>query len=303
MNETELRSLADWAKAWDVLPPTTNRQIAKLRQHHTKLLQHPEIPGAEHMIEILDTLLAVPDSMTDLEIRLWSNVCIVDDEDSCWEFKGYRTPNTDDGVIGYEGKINNSRKTIQSHRLAYMLANGVVESGIPQGIYIRHTCDNPPCSRPKHLIPGTHAENMRDKFERGRGRGKAEQRGEENDSAILTAAIVIEARRRFKAGASAPSLCKDYGVTASGMHQALSGMTWSHLNGIEAPTKGLHRSGSLLNEDDIRTIRAEYEAVADPTLKRDLAAREVMADLAKRYRVGIPNIYAIIKRKSWKHVE
>lgn len=32
----------------------------------------------------------------------------------------------------------------------------------------RHTCDYPPCVNPRHLIDGTHADNMADMAERGR---------------------------------------------------------------------------------------------------------------------------------------
>lgn len=34
---------------------------------------------------------------------------------------------------------------------------------------VRHTCDNPPCVNPLHLLPGTHADNEQDKARRGRG--------------------------------------------------------------------------------------------------------------------------------------
>lgn len=37
-----------------------------------------------------------------------------------------------------------------------------------RGVVARHTCDNPRCINPEHIIPGTHADNNRDRAERGR---------------------------------------------------------------------------------------------------------------------------------------
>lgn len=39
---------------------------------------------------------------------------------------------------------------------------------IPDGLLIRHTCDNRICINPAHLLIGTVADNMKDCIERGR---------------------------------------------------------------------------------------------------------------------------------------
>ena len=79
---------------------------------------------------------------------------------------------------GY-GQVAVAGKVLKTHRLAYELVNGA----IPTGMCVRHKCDNPPCCNPEHLEVGTHAENMRDKKERGRQIGMI---GETNGRAKMT---------------------------------------------------------------------------------------------------------------------
>jgi len=58
---------------------------------------------------------------------------------------------------------------------------------VPQGLILRHTCDNPACINPEHLVPGTHADNVADRVQRGRSAA-----GGKNGRAKLTPAIVRE---------------------------------------------------------------------------------------------------------------
>ena len=62
---------------------------------------------------------------------------------------------------GY-GAFNTGVKTTTAYRYSYELH----KEKIPDGLLVRHTCDNRKCVNPEHLILGTNTDNMRDKRER-----------------------------------------------------------------------------------------------------------------------------------------
>ncbi|MBT8085976.1 MAG: HNH endonuclease [Woeseia sp.] len=57
-----------------------------------------------------------------------------------------------------------------THRLMYEIAYGE----IPQGAFICHHCDNPPCCNPAHLYAGNAKTNQRDARERNRRDAQAD---------------------------------------------------------------------------------------------------------------------------------
>jgi len=65
---------------------------------------------------------------------------------------------------GY-GDVNyNNGSRMKAHRASYIAHNGP----IPEGLVVRHTCDNKGCIEPRHLLIGTVLDNARDAVERGR---------------------------------------------------------------------------------------------------------------------------------------
>jgi hypothetical protein len=122
--------------------------------------------------------------------------------DECWEWQGSRDH------LGY-GHIRRSKGesgSILAHRVSYELFNGP----IPEGLDIRHRCDNPPCVNPHHLEPGTVQDNMRDMHTRGRRGRNATTRSD----AKLTDDQVREIRQRWELGGTTQrTLAAEYNVT------------------------------------------------------------------------------------------
>lgn len=60
-----------------------------------------------------------------------------------------------------------------AHQASYIIHKGE----IPEGLHVRHKCDNPACVNPDHLDLGTHQDNMADKALRGSTRAKSGIKG------------------------------------------------------------------------------------------------------------------------------
>lgn len=81
------------------------------------------------------------------------------DADSCWEYQASRCY-----LRGGYGQFWLDGQMRRAHRVAYVLAFGP----IPDGMLVRHSCDNPPCVNPFHLLLGTYEDNTQDCIRRGR---------------------------------------------------------------------------------------------------------------------------------------
>jgi hypothetical protein len=87
--------------------------------------------------------------------RFWSQVDI-QSPNICWVWVGKKAP----GKYNY-GRFGNKHS---ASRFSWELANGA----IPDGMFVLHKCDNPPCVNPNHLFLGTQQDNMDDMKNKGR---------------------------------------------------------------------------------------------------------------------------------------
>jgi hypothetical protein len=121
--------------------------------------------------------------------------------DACWPWLGRRDRD------GY-GRIQVKGKAKGAHVVALELATG---EPVPSGELVRHSCDNPPCCNPLHLLSGDHADNSADAKERGRTLS-----GERCSSAKLSDEQADEIRRLCAGGKYGifTQLAKKFGVSS-----------------------------------------------------------------------------------------
>lgn len=85
---------------------------------------------------------------------------VVKNEKGCWGWLG---------VISHYNYalLQSAGKKIVASRASWIIHKGP----IPDGLFICHKCDNPPCTNPDHLFLGTQKDNMGDCLQKGRHSG------------------------------------------------------------------------------------------------------------------------------------
>jgi len=120
---------------------------------------------------------------------------------------------------GY-GKFKVNRRTQMASRVAWLLCVGP----IPDGLWVLHRCDNPPCVNPAHLFLGTSEDNVADRDAKGRVR-----HGETHPCAKLKASEVASIRSLHSEGASLWFLAGKFGVTSAHISDIVNGRKWKQL--------------------------------------------------------------------------
>lgn len=109
-----------------------------------------------------------------------------------------------------------------AHRVSWRLLVGE----IPEGAFVLHHCDVPPCIRPEHLFLGDHAANMADMAAKGRCK---EQRGRRHALTRLTEADVVAMRQEWARGDKLKDIAARRSISESTASYIVNGRTWTHV--------------------------------------------------------------------------
>lgn len=88
-------------------------------------------------------------NVIDLPERMAHRIVVT--EAGCWEWQGSRG-HKGHGMVWFSGRMR------PVHRVVFELLTGLSTASAED---MDHLCRNPPCCRPDHVEPVTHAENMR----------------------------------------------------------------------------------------------------------------------------------------------
>jgi hypothetical protein len=153
--------------------------------------------------------------------RLYLRIRKTNNKDDCWEWIGIRDR---DGYGTFSFRTESGKREQRAHRVSWILEHGE----IPDGLWVLHDCDNPPCCNPNHLMLGDNDLNSKHRTERGRNNPP---RGERAAAAKLTTSQVIEIRRRAELGPLGIQrrLAKEFGVGYKAISKIVTGIRWAHV--------------------------------------------------------------------------
>ena len=136
------------------------------------------------------------------QARFWNKVNVIPQSNSaqCWEWQGGTLPN------GYGVASIGQSKTMLAHRFVASLTSDITDK------VVIHSCDNPLCVRPDHLIVGSQQDNIDDMFAKGR------------NSAKVNPVIVKDIRTKFL---TRPEYAAKYGISIHTVGEIQRRQTWA----------------------------------------------------------------------------
>jgi len=173
-------------------------------------------------------------------------------------------------------------KMKRASRYVYELYSGE----IPKGFVIRHTCDNPSCINPDHLLVGTHADNVADKVSRDRC-AKLENNGRHK----LT---IEQVKTIYFSDNSQTNLAKEYKVTRRVIYDIINKNTWKSITKDFPVINRTKHYGRLFGDKNVNN------KLDEKNILEIYLSKEKSKFLAEKYNISISTINDIRNRRTWK---
>jgi hypothetical protein len=132
--------------------------------------------------------------------------------DGCWYWTGYALKS------GY-GQLSVNNYPVTAHTFSYK-----IHKGDTAGLCVRHSCDQPICVNPDHLLLGTKGDNSRDMKER-----KRSTIGVKNSHAKLDDTSVSIIREAVSRGFKVKDLARYFKMSGSQVRLIKNGGSWKHV--------------------------------------------------------------------------
>jgi len=246
----------------------------------------------------------------DDEDRFWKKVDIRGSDD-CW---GWTASKNNDGY----GQFHFKRKCRRAHRVVLVIFGRM---NISDDVVVMHTCDNPSCVNPNHLVIGTQSENMWDASKKGRlfhsdetKKGMSEIKSGENNP--MFGKRHSDEEKKVMSERQGGKKNSFFGMnhseeTKKRISESLKGekspfwmkrgekssnwgikRTKSEKKRMSLAVQGENNPMAKLTVDDVLKIRKMYK-VSDTSY----------VEIAEVFSVSPVTIRDIIKRRRWKHVK
>lgn len=138
------------------------------------------------------------------------------DSNGCWIWGGTLS-------AGY-GCMTILKKSKRVHQVSWSITRGKL---IPSGMCVCHKCDNRKCVNPEHLFLGTHSENMKDCYEKGRSKLRNQSFPKDsNPSAKLNQNDVDNIREMLNVGKTQKAIANTYHISQSQVSNIKRGIRW-----------------------------------------------------------------------------
>lgn len=135
----------------------------------------------------------------------------VEKTEPCWNWTGRLD-------IGGYGRFSIKGIWKKAHRTAYELYKG----SIPEGLVVRHMCNNRKCVNPAHLEVGSHKDNTTDMFRTN----PPDRTGDRSHAKKITQADADELRQWREFGYTQKDIGTAFGIGQPQVSSVLNGKYW-----------------------------------------------------------------------------